>query len=147
MVITDSEALRSFLDQQGVEVTTVVAAPAGTGQGHPEPTSASARDSRMPEWPPLVGGGVVLLGLTAGGAYQLPRRRPSPASAVVDVPETPPVTVPVTAPATAEPARDTRLVGRPVFAGAPAPTGETCSHRANAPGARFCGDCGTRLPG
>jgi serine protease Do len=138
--ITDTEALRSFLGEHDVEMTT--AAGTGQGQGLPEPTSASGRAGRTPQWPLLVGGGVVLLGLTAGGAYQLARRRRSPVTAPVAAPAAP---APVTVPAAAEHTEATRRVGRPLLVGAPTAGSPACSHLGNAPGAHFCSDCGAPL--
>ena len=159
--ITDTAALRSYLEQHGVEPV----APAEVREGLP--TDVNEADAGAPRPAseddgiglPVILGGVGALVLAAGGAFLLARRRPAAAAAgVAPAPVQAPAPAPAPAPAfdrqpvmtpSAAPApnRDAiQLVARPVPGSfLPPVEQEGCAHRNNAPGARFCGDCGQRL--
>ncbi|WP_369137157.1 S1 family peptidase [Modestobacter versicolor] len=110
--VTDTVALESFLDQQGIDLpggTSGTAGVTGSGLGEiGELASASApATGTAGDWAFAAGGAALLLG--AGGAYQRSRRRPVPASRpalpgrpdatrLIARPVTGPVTGPVSGP-------------------------------------------------
>jgi hypothetical protein len=137
--ITDGAALRDYLERQGVDLavatTDVEAAPAGDTRPSGPFAAPSGAESGLPSWSFLAGGGG--LALLAGGAFLLTRHGGGHRATV--------------APAFAGPAGPvagpdaTRWIDRRVPVVPTGPAGPACSHGGNAPGARFCGDCGSRL--
>jgi hypothetical protein len=133
--ITDNAALRSYLERQGVDVeiatTEVEAAPAGDTLPAGPAAAPSAAGGGLPSWSFLAGGGVLVL--LAGGAFLLTRPGAGQRAAA-----------PAFAGSAGHPVRSdaTRWIDRRVPV---VPAGPACSHAGNGPGARFCGDCGSRL--
>jgi serine protease Do len=146
--ITDTTALRSFLDQHHVS------APAAT-PGDPQalqdggaegldPASASAlapaTDGDGSLLPYAAAGALLLLG--AGGAYQHTRRRPA-GPAPRELPGGADATrLAVRLPFSPAPRPDGRPVSGQVI-GTPRAAQATCTHTGNPPAARFCQRCGS----
>jgi hypothetical protein len=146
--ITDGTALRTFLEHRGVDLHLS----SGEGEADGENTSTPALDPAAAAvgagWsamPYAAGAGALLA--AAGGVF-LQRRRPSPATASAASAASAasgPSVAPGGRPARAE---ATRFVGRPegfVLSRTPVVRRATCAHTGNAPGTRFCRDCGHRL--
>jgi serine protease Do len=144
--ITDGTALRTFLEHRGVDLHLSSGEGGTTGEGTSSPAldpAAAAQGADSSTWPYAAGAGALLV--AAGGAF-LQRRRPAPATAsVASVASAAPAARSAGRPA---PAEATRFVGRPegfVLSRTPVVQRATCTHAGNAPGTRFCRDCGHRL--
>ena len=141
--ITDGTALRTFLEHRGVDLHLSSGGGGATGEGTSSPAldpAAAAQGADASTWPYAAGAGALLV--AAGGAF-LQRRRPSlaTASAATSAPA-------ARSAASTPPAEATRFVGRPeafVLGHTPVVRRAACAHTGNAPGTRFCRDCGNRL--
>lgn len=143
--ITDGAALRSFLERQGVEPVLgggdVGSAPGGDTRPVDVDTASSAAGSTPPAWVFGAGGGVLVLALVAGSLLVTTSRRSGQRTPVAPAFAGPAVPMGTTAAVDA-----TRRIDRPrVPPVAPSAARRSCSHTGNPPGARFCGDCGSRL--
>ena len=124
--ITDGAGLQSFLQQHDVQLATSLAAAPGAEPAAPKgsltPLDAPARpagQSGLPVWALVTAGIAVVLLANIGLLAALRRRRGAPLPA-----------------------------GSAVSAAAPTTHAATqaCGHANNPPSARFCHDCGSRLP-
>ncbi len=141
--ITDTSALRSYLGQHGVDPQVgpgeLESVPAGDSRPVGPDSAAPADDSGLPTWAVGAGGGALALALLGGGLAVSATRGPGRRGAVASTSAgtaTPVGTAPVDA---------TRWVDSSVRPAAPGSSRTACRHTRNAPDARFCGDCGSRL--